>query len=232
MAPLLCNVPTWPCGSSRCGCDEILGLGDGDTHVPGCSLNNLHGGLHSRGIQVWHLDLSDFLELCLCDCGDLRGSGPAITLGDTGSLLDKLRGRRRLQNEREAAILVHRDLAGNNGSGLVLSGGVVLLAEGHDVHTSSTESGTDGWGRVGLSGWQGNLDNLCYFRCHCGDTPDALASWGLPPGGEQRCARAVLADAATHEAAAEGNARGHGGPGRHCRRRHHGSGHCKVPWDC
>ena len=32
------------------------------THVPGRSLNNLHCSLDGRGIQVWHLNLGNFLS--------------------------------------------------------------------------------------------------------------------------------------------------------------------------
>jgi hypothetical protein len=66
--------------------------------------------------------------------------GVAGALGDTRDLAQQHRRRRRLLDEGEGAIAVHRDDHGNRQTGLRALGlGVERLAELHDVHAMLTQ---------------------------------------------------------------------------------------------
>ena len=64
-----------------------------------------------------------------------------------------------LENEGEGAVLVHGDHGGDDLADLVLGGGVVLLAEAHDVNAGRTESRAYGGGGIGFAGGKGDLND-------------------------------------------------------------------------
>jgi len=135
-----------------------LGL-DGDTHVAAGALNDTASTGKVNGIEIGHLDVGDLFQLGLSDRANLlpgRVTGPGL---DTSGLLDELRARRGLEDEGEGTVFEHGDLDGDNLANLLLGGGIVLLAETHDVDTlrtiGHTHTYTRGWGgeeRVALGG--------------------------------------------------------------------------------
>src|SRR5688572_29667307 len=137
-------------------------------HRAGGSLDHAHGGLDARGVEVRHLDLGDFTNLLLRDLRDL------VAVRNAGSLLracrfhEQVRRGRRLGNEGEGAIRIHRDLDRNDGSDLSLGARVELLHELHDVDAVLTERGTHRRCRVGLACRHLEFDETSDFLCHSG----------------------------------------------------------------
>src|SRR5262245_2471540 len=122
---------------SDAGC--AIGLADDfDAHAPGGALDDLRGRLEVIRVQVGHLDLGDLADLLLRDASDDFAPGLARTLLDAGRLAEEVRRRRRLEDERERAILVDRDLGRNDLAALVLGLLVVGLGELDDVDAVRT----------------------------------------------------------------------------------------------
>ena len=123
---------------------------DGDTHRPGGAGDDLGGCIDVVGVQIGLLGLRDLLHLIPADLGDLGLVRLGRSLAHAGGLEQQLGGGRRLEREGEAAVLVDRDLHRDDVAALVLRGGVVRLAELHDVDAVLTERGPDRRRRVGL----------------------------------------------------------------------------------
>ena len=79
-----------------------------------------------------------------------RRPGVWRALVEAGGLAQQHRRRRRLEDERERAVLEDRDLDGHDRAPLGLGLGVVLLAEVHDRHAVRAERGADGGRGRGL----------------------------------------------------------------------------------
>ena len=139
--------------------------------VAGGAGDDLLGGLDVVGVEVGHLDLGDLGELLLGELADLVALGDAGATLEAELLLDELSGGRGLADEVEGAVLVDRDLDGDDVAGLVLRGGVKRLAELHDVDLGGTEGGADGRRGVGAAGGNLELDEV----------DDLLLSHGSPP---------------------------------------------------
>src|SRR5215203_6266723 len=133
-------------------------VGDCHAHRAGGPLDDLHCRLDVVGVQIRELSVGDFPHLIPGDLADLVPLGDSRALGHAGCLLDQLRGRRRLGDERERAVLVDGDLDGDHRAAHGFGRGVVRLDELHDVHAVRPEGGTDGRRRGGGRGVQGNLD--------------------------------------------------------------------------
>src|SRR3954452_9548918 len=105
-------------------------------------------------VEVGKLALGDLAHLRLRDPGDLLAVRLAGALLDPGGLLDEHRGRRRLRDERERAVLVDRDHYGDRGAGLILGLRVERLAELHDVDAVLAQGRADGrrGGRLAAGG--------------------------------------------------------------------------------
>src|SRR5688572_25392148 len=80
-----------------------------ETHAARAPGNDLDGGVEVRGVEVASFDLRNLLKLLTRHLADLVGVRGAAALVDTGRLLQQHRSGRRLQNEREAAVVVDRD---------------------------------------------------------------------------------------------------------------------------
>ena len=120
-------------------------------------------------VEVGHLGLPDLAGLVHGDRADLGGVGRAGALLDASGLLDHLRRGRGLEDEREGAVLVNRDLDGDDVPALRLGRGVVGLGELDDVHAVLAQSGADGRSGGGGAGCDLKLDqagNLLLLRCH------------------------------------------------------------------
>src|ERR1700749_107567 len=106
-----------------------------DTHAARGARNGAHRRFHVRGRQVRLLGGRDFLDLLAGDLADLAGVRRAAALLNADRLADQHRRGRRLHDEGEAAVAVHRDDHGNRQPLLQLLGlRIELLAELHDVH--------------------------------------------------------------------------------------------------
>src|SRR3954453_20829472 len=156
------SVQSWSWAAER-ACHWGYGLAggsgvDGDTHGAGGPLDDLHGRVDVAGVEVDELALGDLADLVAGEPADLVLLRDARALGDAGGLLDELGGRRGLGDEREAAVLVDRDLHGDHLAALRLGGSVVRLAELHDVHTVGAERGTHRRSRSRRPGVQLHLD--------------------------------------------------------------------------
>src|SRR5579871_5974203 len=123
-----------------------------DTHAAGTAGDGAHRGLQVGGRDVRHLDLGDLFQLLARDLPHLVGVGGRAAFLESQGLADQHRGRRGLEDEGEAAVVVDRDDHRDRQALLELLGlGVERLAELHDVHALLTEGGTDRGGRVRLA---------------------------------------------------------------------------------
>ena len=143
------------------GRPEGTAVRDGHAHRAGGALDDEHGVLDVVGVEVGHLGLGDLTHLGLGDRGDLRGPRVRGTLLDAGSLEDEPRSGRGLEDERERAVLVDRDLDRDDLAALRLGRGVVGLAELHDVDAVLTQRRPDGRSGVGGAGLDLELDQAC-----------------------------------------------------------------------
>ena len=144
-------------------------LFDRDAHRPGGAGDDLGGLVDVVGVEVGLLGLGDLAHLIPGHLGDLGLVRLGRTLLHTGGLQQQPGGGRGLQLEREAAVLVDRDLHGDDVPALVLRRGVVRLAELHDVDAVLAERGADRRGGVGRSGLDLQLDqpgDLFLLRGH------------------------------------------------------------------
>src|SRR3954449_12764017 len=170
--------------------------GDRDAHRPGGAGDDLLGLVEVVGVEVGHLGLGDLADLVTGDRGDLGLVRLARALLDAGGLEQHARGRRGLRDEGERAVLVDRDLDRDDVAALGLRGGVVRLAELHDVDAVLTQRRTDGrrgGGRTGVDleldergqPLPGGHDFLLFprgrvgaVRPRCGGPPRACERWG------------------------------------------------------
>src|SRR5262249_22739073 len=129
-------------------------------------------GLDARRVEVGKLVLRDLADLLLGDLADLGLVRLARAALDLRGLLDQDRRRRRLRDEREAAVGVRGDEDRNDQVAHLLSARVELLAELHDVEAVLSECRTDGRRRVRLAGGTLQLDESTDFF-HDGAPPPA-----------------------------------------------------------
>src|SRR5688572_26638126 len=95
--------PTW--------CERVpSAVDDVDAHRPRGAGDDLLGGIEVTSVEVDHLGLGDVASLGPGDPADLLQVRFPAALLDPGRCLDQDRCRRRLQHERECAVLVDRDL--------------------------------------------------------------------------------------------------------------------------
>src|SRR5690349_19392004 len=118
-------------------------LDDLDAHAPGGPLDLLHRGVDVVRVEVGHLRLRDLADLVAGDASRRLALREAGALLDTGGLAKEVRGRRRLEDERERAILEDRDLGRDDLAGLVGGLLVVRLRELDDVDAVRAERRTD-----------------------------------------------------------------------------------------
>src|SRR3954447_20760417 len=136
----------------------VLPLADRDPHRPGGALDDLHRRVDVIGVQVGQLGGRDLADLVAGDRADLGAVGLGRALLEPGRLAQQHGRRRGLEHEREGAVLVDRDLDGDDVAHLLAGGVVVLPHEVHDVHGVRAERGTHRRGRGGLACGQLDLD--------------------------------------------------------------------------
>src|SRR5581483_4895385 len=102
-------------------------LSDLHAHAAGRALYHLHSCIDVVGVEVAHLGLGDLAHLVSGQAADLLALLRRRAFLDAGRLLDEVGGRRRLQDEREGAVLKDRDLHRDDAAHLGGSLLVVLL---------------------------------------------------------------------------------------------------------
>src|SRR5690606_15827659 len=140
-----------------------------DAHGTSGALDDLRRGLDVVRVQIRHLGLRDLADLSLGDLADLVGVRGGRALLEPGGLLDELRRRRGRRDEGERAVLVDRDLDGDDVATLIGGAIVVGLHDLHHVHAGSAERGTHGRRRGGLAGLDLELDDArdLLLGSHC-----------------------------------------------------------------
>ena len=104
---------------------------DRNAHASCCAFNDFFGFSDVPGVEVGHLRFCNLTDLRARDRGHLSALGEAL-FSSPAAFLSSSR-RRRLQDERERAVLVDGDLDRDDVACL-RGRPVVLLAERHDVH--------------------------------------------------------------------------------------------------
>src|SRR5271166_4409422 len=138
-----------------------------DAHAAGAAGDRAHGGIQIRGGHIRHLHLGDVFELLARDLADLRRVGRRAAFRYSERLRDQHRGRRRLHNEREAAVAVDRDHDRRGQTFLQRLGlGIECLAELHDVHALLTQRRANRRAWIGLTCRDLQLDVARYFLRH------------------------------------------------------------------
>src|ERR1700730_10967122 len=138
-----------------------------DAHAARAAGDGAHGGIQITGRQVGHFHLGDIFELLARNLAHFGGVGRGAAFRDAERLGDQHRCRRRLHDEGEAAVAVHRD-HDRGRQALLQSLGlrVERLAELHDIHTLLTQGWADGRTRVRLACRDLQLDIACDFLRH------------------------------------------------------------------
>src|SRR5262245_2396677 len=165
-------------------------------HRTGRARDGVHRRIEIRRREVRLLQLGDFLELLARDLAHLVGVRRAAALLDADRLADQHRRRRRLHDESEAAIRVHRDDHGDRQVLFhLLRGSVELLAEFHDVHALLTEGGTDRRCGIRGAGRYLELHVALYFLGHLTTSwVQATRFRGSPHARPCHCIRASCPD--------------------------------------
>src|SRR5262245_9606093 len=141
-------------------------LDDFDAHAAGSALDRAHGRFDGLGVEVHQLGLGDLPHLGPSHLADLVLVGHRRRLGDPRGPLEQDGGGRRLDHERERAILVDRDHDGKDEPFLGIRLGVEALAELHDVDTVLAQRRPDGRRRVGLARCDLQLHHRLDFLRH------------------------------------------------------------------
>src|SRR5580692_3919895 len=138
-----------------------------DAHAAGAARDGAHRRIQIAGGQVRHFHLGDILELLARHLAHLGGVGRRTALGDAERLGDQHRCRRRLHDEGEAAVAVHRNhYWGRQTLFQGLSLRIECLAELHDVHTLLAQGRPDRRTRIRLACGDLQLDIACNLLRH------------------------------------------------------------------
>src|SRR5437879_6514311 len=134
-----------------------------ESHRPRGALDHLHRVLGVERIEVLALDVNDLANLLARHASDLLAVRLGRALVDTGRALEQLHRGRRLEHEREAAVLEDGDQRGHHVAGLLSRALVVGLGELHDVDAVRAQSCTDRRSGRGLSRLQLELQHRADF---------------------------------------------------------------------
>src|SRR5699024_8035910 len=127
-------------------------LFNNDSHGTACSSYHAHSSLYGCCVQVRHLQLSDLLELCLCDRCDfvlVRHAGTGL---DLACFLDQDCCRRCLCDEAEASVIVHCDNNRDDQVSLVCCPCIELLCKFNVIYAVLSKSRTNRRCRSCLAG--------------------------------------------------------------------------------
>src|SRR3984957_3222968 len=138
-----------------------------DAHAARGAGNRPHAGLQVAGREVGRLQLRDVLELLARDLAHFCGVRRGAALRAAERLGDQYRRRRRLHDEGETAIAVHRDHDRSRQALLQRLGlRVERLAEFHDIHALLAQGRPDRRTRVRLACRDLQLDIAGDFLRH------------------------------------------------------------------
>src|SRR5690606_9399689 len=150
-----------------CHVTRSLQAFDIDAHAAGGARDGAYGRFEVGRGEIRSLGLRDLFELLARDLSDLARVRRARTLLDADRLADQHRRGRRLHDEGEAAVRVHRDHHGDRQALLQPLGlRIELLAELHDVDALLTERRSDWRRRVGGPRGDLQLHVALYFLGH------------------------------------------------------------------
>src|SRR5579859_1293019 len=117
----------------------VVGSADDlDAHAPGGALDLAGSRLKVVGIEIGELDRRDLADLITGHAPGGLAFGRRAALVDPGRLAEQVGRGRRLEDERERAVLEDRDLGGDDLTGLVGRLLVVRLREFDDVDAVRT----------------------------------------------------------------------------------------------
>src|SRR5207253_3272449 len=150
--------PSWPPRCTSCLASWAL-LDHLESHRSGRSLDHLHRRLRLEGVQVLALGVDDLPQLLSRDAPDLLPVRLGRTLLHAGGSLQELHRGRRLEHEREGAVLEDRDERGHDVAGLLSGSLVVGLGELHDVDAVRAQGRAHGRRGCGLAGLQLELEH-------------------------------------------------------------------------
>src|SRR5437660_3334034 len=152
-------------------CRLLMALLDNlEAHRPRSALDHLHRRLGLERVEVLALGLDDGPDLLLGDAADLLAVRLRRTFVDAGGALQQIHGRRRLEHERERAVLEDRDLGRDDITGLRSGALVVGLGELHDVDSVRAQRGAHRRRRRGAPSLKLELQDRADFL---------LAHWDL-----------------------------------------------------
>src|ERR1700722_2511361 len=157
---IVCPIWCWVVVRKRAeaGPPTVVELYDGDAHRPGGAGDDLGRRVDVIGVEIGLLGLSDLANLIPGDLGDLGLVRLGRALAHAGRLEQQLGCGRCLERKREAAVLVDRDLHGDDRAALAFRRRVVRLAELHDVDAVLAECRSHRRRRVGLPSRDLQLD--------------------------------------------------------------------------
>src|SRR5699024_1847177 len=137
-----------------------------DAHCASRTCDHAHGRFQVCSIEVWHLDLSDFLQLCFCDFCNfslVRNTGTGL---DLALFLDEYRSRWGLGNKGKGTVGVNGDDNRDDHADVVFGSLVEFLGECHDVDAMLTKSRANRRSRSSLSGRNLQLNEAGNFLSH------------------------------------------------------------------
>src|SRR3954451_4126282 len=140
--------PTSPGWACRRLADDL------DPHGSGGAFDLTHRGIDVVGVEIGHLDARDLAHLVAGHAPDGLALGRGRAELDSGGLAQEVGSRRRLEDERERAVLEDRDLGRDDLPGLVRGLLVVGLRELDDVDPVRAQRRPDGRGGRRLAGGQ------------------------------------------------------------------------------
>src|SRR5215472_12060944 len=143
---------------------ELLGFHDFQAHVARRTHHRAHRGLQIGGVEIDKLGLRDFFDLFLRHFSHFVAIRFRRAFRDSRRAQQQHRRWRRLQNERERTVRIHRhEHREDHSVRLFLRLGVELLAEIHDVQPVWPQSGSHRWRRRRFARRQLQLDRRLYF---------------------------------------------------------------------
>ena len=123
-----------------------------DPHAPRRSFDNSNGSVKVRRIEVCHFFRGNIFQLSFGDFAHLIFMRDPRAFDQTGCFFEQIGCGRRASDERERPVFVNRDHDRNDAVSVLLSPGVELFTELHDIHAVLTQGRSDRWSRIRLAG--------------------------------------------------------------------------------
>ncbi len=137
-----------------------------DAHCASRTSDHAHSRFEVCSIEVWHFDLSDFLQLCFCDFCNFGFVWYTRTGFDFALFFDEYSSRRGLGDKGEGSVSIYSDDDRDDHANVIFGSFVEFLGECHDVDTMLTKSRTNRWRRSSLSSRDLQLNVAGNFLSH------------------------------------------------------------------